>query len=147
VVRGFSACGHPAILLSEFQSAFVEACHRAVSCGLSTFSCTDCTDAVENRSNKFWPCNKEISRGTNACTRTRHILRIKVSKNTGKSRSAFNQNVLFEPNLELGTLDRAGRTTLNRTLNFERAFPLNAAYEAARIKQALGIEALLEAAH
>ena len=86
--------------LENSTSARAEACGLAVSCEFSMFACTDCTDNVESRSDKPWLRNSGISRATNACTRTRHKLRVKVSKNTDKFRLAFNQIVLSVPNVQ-----------------------------------------------
>src|SRR4030095_1408825 len=91
----------PQTLLAEIEDALAEACGHAVSCGFSTFACTDCTDDVENRSDKSWLCNNRSSRAMNACTRTTHRLTGKVSKNTEKFRLAFNQISLSEPNVLL----------------------------------------------
>ena len=52
--------------LHRLEDALAEACGHAVSCGFSTFACTDCTDDVENRSDKSWLCNNRISRAMNA---------------------------------------------------------------------------------
>jgi hypothetical protein len=95
-----SVCVRPATLLAEFHDIVAQACGRAVSCEFSTSACIDCTDDVENRSDRFWLCNRETSRGTNSCTRTRHRLRIKVSKNAVKFRLAFNQIYLSEPKVQ-----------------------------------------------
>ena len=52
--------------LESSRRAFGDACGLVVSCGFSTCVCIDCTDNVENRSDKFSLCNIEISRATNA---------------------------------------------------------------------------------
>src|SRR4030095_16425535 len=90
----------PQTLLAEIEDALVEPRAHAVSCGFSTFACTDCTDDVENRSDKSWLCNNRSSRAMNACTRTTHRLTGKVSTNTEKFRLAFNQISLSEPSIQ-----------------------------------------------
>ena len=72
-----------------------------ISYNVSAFSGS--ADGVENPSDAFWLCSREFSRATNACTRTRHRLGLKVWKITSKFRLAFNQILLFEPNVQVVT--------------------------------------------
>jgi hypothetical protein len=49
---------------------------------------------------EFDPSNDEISRAKNACTRTSHILEVKVSEITGKLLLTFNRIFFSEPKIE-----------------------------------------------
>src|SRR5262245_3264065 len=101
VARDFSEFFLPTAPHLQNGTRLANACGLAFFCGFSTSACNGCTDDAESRSGESGLCNKKISRATNSCTRTRHRLGLKVPKITGKSRLAFNQINLFEPNLKI----------------------------------------------
>ena len=79
------------------QANLTNACGLFSLCGCSTSACDGCIDDLENQSDRFSLCNKEISRAKISFTRIGHRLEVKVWEITFKSRLGFNRIFLFEP--------------------------------------------------